>query len=80
MATTVITTKGQVVIPAEIRHKLKIKKGTKFYVEERGQEIVLKPITPDYFDKMAGILPGKGKATKAVLQERALDKEKEETK
>ncbi len=77
MATTVVTTKGQVVIPSKIRRKYNIKRGTKLYIEERGEEIVLKPITPEYFEKLAGILATKGKLSKALLQERSADKERE---
>ena len=75
--TTLVTTKGQIVIPSKIRRKYNIKKGTKLYVEERKDEIVLKPITDAYFDNLAGILPTKGKLTKALLKERASDKERE---
>ena len=75
--TTVVTTKGQVVIPSKIRRKFNIKKGTKLYIEDNGEEIILKPITAAYFDKLAGILPTKGKLTRALLRERALDKERE---
>jgi AbrB family looped-hinge helix DNA binding protein len=75
--TTVVTTKGQVVIPSRIRKKYDIKKGTKLYVEERGEYIVLKPITEEYFEKLAGILPTKGKLSKALLQERKDEKERE---
>jgi AbrB family looped-hinge helix DNA binding protein len=77
MATTVVTTKGQVVIPSKIRRKYNIKRGTKLYIEERGEEIVLKPVTPEYFEKLAGILPTKGKLSKALLRERSADKERE---
>jgi AbrB family looped-hinge helix DNA binding protein len=75
--TTVVTTKGQIVIPARIRRKYDIKKGTKLYVEERGEYIVLKPITEEYFEKLAGILPTKGKLSKALLQERQDEKKRE---
>lgn len=76
--TTVVTTKGQVVIPSKIRKKLNIKKGTKLYIEERGELIVLKPITEAYFEKLAGILPTKGRLSKALLKDRLEDKEGEE--
>ena len=77
MATTVVTTKGQVVIPSKIRRKHNIKKGTRLYVEERADEIILKPVTPAYFEKLAGILPTKGRLSKTLLNERAADKERE---
>ena len=77
MTTTVVTTKGQIVIPSKIRRKHNIKKGTKLYIEERGDELVLKAITPAYFEKIAGVLQTKGKLSKTLLEERAKDKERE---
>ena len=77
MGTTVVTTKGQVVIPSKIRRKHNIKKGTRLYIEERGDEIVLKPVTAAYFEKLAGILQTKGKLSRILLNERAADKERE---
>jgi len=78
MTTTVVTTKGQIVIPSRIRRKLNIKKGTRLFIEEKEQEIILKPVTPAYFQKIAGILPTKGKLSKALLEDRARDKRREE--
>lgn len=77
MPTTVVTTKGQVVIPAKIRRKLNIRKGTRLYIEERGNELILKPVTPAYLEKIAGVLQTKGKLSKALLEERARDRKKE---
>lgn len=69
-----VTTKGQIVIPSKIRQKLNIQKGTKLYIEERDNEIVLKPLTTTYFDKIAGVLQTNGKLTKTLLEGRAKDK------
>ena len=77
MAMTIVTTKGQIVIPAKIRRRLNIKRGTKLYIEERGDELILKAVTPAYFEKIAGVLQTKGKLSKALLEERAKDKERE---
>jgi len=77
MKMLVVTTKGQVVIPSKLRRKYHIKKGTKLYVEDNGSEIILRPVTPEYIKKLAGILPSKGELTKDLLTERALDKERE---
>ncbi len=77
MTTTVVTTKGQVVIPSKVRRRLNLKTGTKLYIEERGDEIVLKPITPAYFEKIAGTLQTRGKLSKALLEDRAKDTERE---
>ncbi len=80
MTITVATSKGQVVIPSKIRRRHNIKKGTKFCITEKGGQIIFQPLTEDYFEKMAGILNTKGKLTKALLEERARDKELEEKK
>ena len=77
MTTTVVTTKGQIVIPYRIRRKLNIKKGTKLYIEERDDELVIKPVTPEYFKKIAGVLQTKGKLSKVLLEERGRDSERE---
>lgn len=77
MPTAVVTTKGQIVIPSKIRRKYNIKKGTKLHIEENGAEIILKPVTPEYIEKLAGILGTKGKLTKLLLEERAKDRERE---
>ena len=77
MTTTIVTTKGQIVIPSKIRRRLNIKKGTKLYIEEREDELILKAVTPAYFEKIAGVLQTKGKLSKALIEERAKDKERE---
>ena len=77
MATATVTTKGQIVIPSKIRKRMNLKKGTKIYFEEKDNELILKPVTNDYFKKLAGILETKGKLSKKLLEERAKDKEKE---
>ena len=76
---TVVTTKGQVVIPAKLRHRLGIKKGAKLYVEERKGEIILRPLNKEYFQKMSGILKGGG-LVKALEESRTRDLKHEEEK
>ena len=78
MVTAIVTSKGQIVIPAEIRRKHGIKKGATLSVVEKGDQIILQPLDTDYFEKMAGILGTKGKLTKALLRERMKDKKREE--
>ena len=77
MEASVVTLKGQVVIPKKIRTMFHIKKGTQVRFEPRNGEIVLKPLTPEYFEKMAGILGSGGKGIKTLLEERAKDRERE---
>jgi AbrB family looped-hinge helix DNA binding protein len=76
---TAVTVKGQVVIPAKLRHRLGIKKGTKLHVEEREGEIILRPLNREYFQKMSGILKGGG-LVKTLEETRAEDLKREEEK
>lgn len=77
MPISTVTSKGQIAIPAPIRKRFGIEKGTRLYVEERGEEIVLKPITPEYLDKMAGVLKGSTSLSRKLLEERAADRDRE---
>lgn len=53
----IFTSKGQLVIPAELRRKHKIEAGTKVKVlEDQFGRIVLQPITEDYIDRVMGLL------------------------
>ena len=51
------TSKGQLVIPAELRRKHGIEAGTKVKIlEDQFGRIVLQPITEDYVDRVMGCL------------------------
>lgn len=78
MHKTVVTTKGQVVIPSEIRKKMNIKKGTKVCFELRGNELIIKPITPEYIGNLAGVLQNRVKLSKILLEERVKDRKRED--
>ena len=73
--TSVVTTKGQLVIPARIRRRHGIKRGTRICLIEHGEEIVLRPLTREYFQKTAGMLGTGGKVLKALLEDRKRERE-----
>ena len=75
MDKSVVTVKGQVVIPSKIRRKFGIKKGTQVYLYEREGEIVIKPITDEYIRSMAGITRTKGRLLRALMEEKAKERE-----
>ena len=75
MDRSVVTVKGQVVIPSKLRRKFGIKKGTQVYLYERDGEIVIKPITDEYIQKMAGMAGTKGKLLRALMEEKAKERE-----
>ena len=75
MDKTAVTVKGQVVIPVKLRRKFGIRKGTQVYLYERDGEIIIKPITDEYIRKMAGITGTKGRLLKALMEEKAKERE-----
>ena len=69
IATAQLSSKGQVVIPEEIRKKLKLKPGSKFVVVGDKGTVVLKAITPpsmDEFDEL--IMEARNQARKAGMK------------
>ena len=68
---TVVSAKGQVVIPAKLRRRFGIEKGTQVYLYERDGEIIIRPITDEYIRRMAGITGTKGKLLRTLREEKA---------
>ena len=58
---TSVSTKGQFVIPSEMRSALGIKPGTRVAVTLDGSRIVLEPVTEELVDKTRGMLKGKAR-------------------
>ena len=55
-ATTKLSSKGQVVIPEEIRDRLNLKEGDQFVVMGQGDAVILKTITPPSLGEFSGLL------------------------
>jgi AbrB family looped-hinge helix DNA binding protein len=56
---TSVSTKGQFVIPAEMRSALGIKPGTRIAVTQEASRIVIEPVTHELVEKTRGMLKGK---------------------
>lgn len=52
----IVTSKGQLVIPARIRRRYQIEKGTQVQIEETAQGILLRPLTYEAIEQVHGIL------------------------
>lgn len=76
-AVTVITTKGQVVIPSRIRKEMDIKPGTRLVVIRKNGEIILKPIGKEFLESIAGTLKTGGKLARKLLRDRRKDRRRE---
>jgi AbrB family looped-hinge helix DNA binding protein len=72
---TTMTRKGQIVIPSDLRRKYGLKEGVRIQVLDDGEQIVLKPITPQYVRKLRGMLKG-SKGMKALIEDRQMEKER----
>jgi AbrB family looped-hinge helix DNA binding protein len=70
-----VTTKGQLVIPAKLRRKYAIHKGTQVAFVEEENRLVLQPLTPEFIRSLRGSLKGEPSAMKILLEERKRDRE-----
>jgi AbrB family looped-hinge helix DNA binding protein len=55
-ATTKLSSRGQVVIPEEIRNTLGLSEGDQFLVIGEGDAVILKTITPPKLEEFQGLL------------------------
>ena len=69
------TIKGQIVIPAAIRARFKIKKGTRVNVYDEGNRIIVEPISNDPIGEGRGMLKTKGKILKSLKEDRKKEAE-----
>jgi AbrB family looped-hinge helix DNA binding protein len=73
---TIVTSKGQVVIPSKIRRQLGVKEGTHLQidVDESTKKIILTPITREYVHFLRGKYKGKG-LMEALMADKQREKE-----
>ncbi len=77
-----VSAKGQIVIPADMRKRLGIKPGTWCYLEVRNGELLIIPRPDNIVESLRGSYRkfGTESLTEDLLNERALDNEREERK
>ena len=69
IATTKMSSKGQVVIPEDVRKRLNLKAGTQFVVVGDNDVVILKAITPPSMDEFDGLVAeARRKAKSAGLE------------
>jgi len=71
IATTKMSSKGQVVIPEEIRKRLKLKKGSQFVVVSEKDVVILKAISPPSMDEFEALIADARKKAKEVGMKRS---------
>jgi AbrB family looped-hinge helix DNA binding protein len=78
METSVLTSKGQLLIPKRLRDKYGIKAGMKVAFIETGNGLMLKAMDEAYFDQFAGILKDAAPTTAEYKAWKKEDQAKEE--
>jgi AbrB family looped-hinge helix DNA binding protein len=71
---TVVSSKGQIVIPAVLREKLGIKTGTRIAIHTEENQLILQPITADYIDSLIGCCKGKDSLVEARERDHRIEK------
>lgn len=75
--TTTLSSRGQTVIPSEIRHRYGLKENSKLAWVDDGKQIIVVPIPDDPANALCGAM-GKGPSlAQALLKERAREREKD---
>jgi len=64
------TVKGQILIPASLRRKYQIERGTSLRVYGRRNHIVLEPLVQDPVEQGRGMLKTRGRILKSLIEDR----------
>ena len=71
VATTRLSSKGQVVIPEEVRNQLGLKTGDQFIVLGEGDAVILKSITPPSMREFDTVIEKARKQARAARMKRS---------
>jgi len=80
MLVVTASSRGQIVIPKDIRKRLNIVAGKKLAVKAEGDRVLLTPLPDDPVEAFCGIFKEKSSLTTALTEHRQKDKKREEKK
>ena len=64
------TVKGQILIPASLRRRFRIKRGTSLRIYEGKNRIILEPVVLDPVEEGRGLLKTRGRILKSLVKDR----------
>jgi AbrB family looped-hinge helix DNA binding protein len=73
---TVVSSKGQIVIPATLREQLGIQAGTRLAIQRENNHLVLQPITDEFIHSLRGCLKSKTSLVEAREREHRIEKDR----
>lgn len=73
-----VSAKGQLTIPAGLRKKLGLKRGSRVTIIQKENGFRVKLLNKKYFEEMVGVLGKKGELLRGLLRERKLDRIRED--
>ena len=80
MQVVTASSRGQIVIPKEIRKRLNIVAGKRLSVKAEGDRVLLTLLPDDPVEAFCGIFKEKSSLTKALTEQREKDKHREDKK
>ncbi len=80
MSVVTTSSRGQIVIPKDVRKKLNILPGKKILVKAEGDRAILLPLPDDPVEHFCGIFQKGPSLTKALLSERKKERTREKKK
>ena len=69
-----VSSKGQIVIPADLREDFGIRPGTRVAIRREGDALVLQPVTAEFVEKVAGSYKGKTSMVAAREREHQIER------
>jgi AbrB family looped-hinge helix DNA binding protein len=76
----IVSARGRIVIPAELRRKYGLRPGSKVQLVDYGGLLALVPSLRDPVRKAAGMLKTRGSLTDALVAERRVERRRERTR
>jgi AbrB family looped-hinge helix DNA binding protein len=77
--TTIVSSKGQVVLPAQVRSRFGLRKGTRITIAlkaDKAEPIVLRPVTSEAIRRLRGAYKSAGAALEFLESERRKERER----